>query len=50
MTNVTRKLTHYVKGDMETFGEKRTSIDKLEGCRGKQQRNVEHHAEKRGDE
>ncbi|MCT4302767.1 Vgr family protein, partial [Elizabethkingia anophelis] len=46
MTNVTGKLTHYVKGDMETFGEKEHRLTSLKGVEVNSKGNVEHHAEK----
>lgn len=46
MTNVTGKLTHYVKGDMETFGEKEHKVTSLKGIEVSSKGNVEHHAEK----
>jgi len=45
-TNVTGKLTHYVKGDMETFGEKEHKLISLQGIEVSSKGNVEHHAEK----
>ena len=45
-TNVTGKLTHYVKGDMETFGEKEHKLISLSGIEVSSKGNVEHHAEK----
>ncbi len=45
-TNVTGKLTHYVKGDMETFGEKENKLICLEGIQVSSGGNVEQHAEK----
>ncbi len=45
-TNVTGKLTHYVKGDMETFGEKEHKLISLQGIEVSSQCNVEHQAEK----
>ena len=46
LTNVIGKLTHYVKGDMETFGEKEHKLTSLKGIEVSSQGNVEHHAEK----
>ena len=46
MTNVTGKLTHYVKGDMETFGEKEHKLTSLKGIEVSSKGNVEHHAQK----
>ena len=45
-TNVTGKLTHYVKGDMETFGEKEHKLTSLQGIEVSSKGNVEHHSEK----
>ncbi|MFV0532011.1 MAG: phage baseplate assembly protein V, partial [Flavobacteriales bacterium] len=46
MTNVVGKLTHYVKGSMETFGEKEHKLTTLKGMAVKSKGKVEHHSEK----
>ena len=45
-TNVTGKLTHYVKGDMEAFGEKENKLISLEGIQVNSGGSVEQHSEK----
>ncbi|KMQ69155.1 Vgr family protein [Chryseobacterium sp. FH2] len=45
-TNVVGKLSSYVKGDMEVFGEKEHKLTSLKGVEVNSQGKVEHHAEK----
>lgn len=46
MTNVVGKMSHYVKGDMEVYGEKEHKLTTLKGVEVTSQGKVEHHAEK----
>ncbi|WP_185249573.1 type VI secretion system Vgr family protein [Chryseobacterium bernardetii] len=46
ITNVIGKLTHYVKGDMETYGEKEHKTISLKGMEVSSGNKIEHHAEK----
>jgi len=46
MTNVVGKMSHYVKGDMEVYGEKEHKLTSLKGVEVNSQGKVEHHAEK----
>lgn len=46
MTNVVGKMSHYVKGDMEVYGEKEHKLTSLKGVEVSSQGKVEHHAEK----
>lgn len=46
MTNVVGKMSHYVKGDMEVYGEKEHKLTTLKGVEVSSQGKVEHHAEK----
>ncbi|SHL22791.1 type VI secretion system Vgr family protein [Chryseobacterium polytrichastri] len=46
VSNIIGKLTHYVKGDMETFGEKEHKTIAIKGIEVSSDSNVEHHAEK----
>ncbi|KPH12909.1 type VI secretion system Vgr family protein [Chryseobacterium sp. ERMR1:04] len=46
VTNIIGKLTHYVKGDMETFGEKEHKTIAIKGVEVSSENKVEHHAEK----
>ena len=46
MTNVTGKLTHYVKGDMETYGEKEHKLTTLQGVEVNSEGLVSQHSEK----
>ena len=45
-TNVTGTLTHYVKGDMETYGEKEHKLTSLKGVEVNSQGIVAQHSEK----
>ncbi|KQM43859.1 type VI secretion system Vgr family protein [Chryseobacterium sp. Leaf201] len=46
MTNVVGKMSHYVKGDMEVYGEKEHKLTSLKGVEVNSEGKVEHHAEK----
>ncbi len=46
MTNVVGKMSHYVKGDMEVYGEKEHKLTSLKGVEVSSEGKVEHHAEK----
>lgn len=45
-TNVTGKLTQYIKGDMEVFGEKEHKLTTLKGVQVSSQGKIEQHSEK----
>jgi len=46
MTNVVGKMSHYVKGDMEVYGEQEHKLTSLKGVEVSSEGKVEHHAEK----
>lgn len=46
MTNVVGKMTHYVKGDMEVYGEKEHKLTSMKGIQVSSEGKVEHHSEK----
>ncbi|WP_294229853.1 phage baseplate assembly protein V [uncultured Chryseobacterium sp.] len=46
MTNVVGRMSHYVKGDMEVYGEKEHKLTSMKGVEINSEGKVEHHAEK----
>lgn len=46
MTNVVGKMSHYVKGDMEVYGEKEHKLTSMKGIQVSSEGKVEHHSEK----
>lgn len=46
MTNVVGRMSHYVKGDMEVYGEKEHKLTSMKGVQVNSEGKVEHHSEK----